>query len=78
MLRWVALEDAGLRLDDLGERPERNPIAVRERASLPPRDEVSGRVDSAKELEDNSALADSGHADECDELRRALRAHACQ
>ncbi len=36
LLGGVALEDAGLRLDDLGQRPERDALAVGERPALAP------------------------------------------
>ena len=72
LLRRVLLEDAGLRLDDLAERPQRDPVAVGEAASLAPGDELGVGVDDALELVDEAALADSGDADEREELRRAL------
>ena len=39
----VRLVDAGLRLDDLGERPERDAVAVCEAATLAPRRELGHR-----------------------------------
>jgi hypothetical protein len=69
----VALQDACLRLDHLGECPERNPLAVGQRAAAPPEDEPPGAaLDRTQQLEDEPAFADSGHADEGDELRLAL------
>ena len=68
--RDVLFGDPGLRLHDLGERPERDAVAVREAASLAPRDELGIRVHDALELEDEAALTDPGDADEREELRR--------
>ena len=72
VLRRVLLEDAGLRLDDLAERPERDPVAVGEAAALAPGDELGIGLDDALELVDEPALADAGDADQREELRRAL------
>ena len=47
LLRRVLLEDAGLRLDDLAERPQRDAVAVGEAAALAPRDELGVGVDDA-------------------------------
>jgi hypothetical protein len=74
----VGLEDPGLRLDDLAERPERDSLAVREGSALAPGDEVRAALDVAEKRPDEPALADSGHAHERDELRRALFLHALQ
>ena len=73
----VALQDPGLRLRHLAERPEGDALAVRERASLPPGD-VLGRVgvESGEELPDESALSDPGDADQCDELRGSVALRA--
>ena len=78
LLGIVALEDAGLGLDDLRERPEGHAVAVGEGAALSPGDELDVLVDRPEELGDEPALADAGHADERDELWRALLAHARQ
>ncbi len=40
LVRRVRLEDAGLRLDHLAQRPEGNALAVRQRAPLSPEDEI--------------------------------------
>ena len=48
LLGRVLLEDAGLRLDDLAERPQRDPVAVGEAAPLAPGDELGIRVDDAR------------------------------
>ena len=68
----VALEDAGLRLDDLGERPERDAVSVGEAAALAPGDELRVGVDDARELVHEPALAHPRDGDERDELRRSL------
>ena len=72
LLVRVLLEDACLRLDDLAERPQRDPVAVGEAASLAPGDELGVGVDDALELVDEAALADARDADEREELWRAL------
>jgi hypothetical protein len=72
LLRRVALGDAGLGLDHLAERPERDPVAVGEAAPVPPADQLRVLLDAPEELEDEAALADPGHADDRHELRRAL------
>ena len=58
LVRRVLLEDAGLRLDDLAERPERDPVAVGEAAALAPGDELGVGVDDPVELVDEPALPD--------------------
>ena len=68
----VALEDARVRLDDLAERPERDSVAVRETASLPPADELRATVHVAQKLGDLSRLADARLSDDGDELHRAV------
>jgi hypothetical protein len=70
----IGLEDSGLGFDDLGESPERHALAVRERASLPPEDEIGIGLDGVQELVDEAALADAGHPDEREELGRAILA----
>ena len=72
VLRRVLLQNARLRLDDLAERPERDPVTVGKAASLAPGDELRVGIDDAIEFVDEPALADSGDADEREELRRAL------
>ena len=74
----VGLEDPGVRLDDLAERPEAHALAVREGAALPPGDDLLVGVGDLEQLGDEAALADAGHADERDELRRLLRARPRQ
>ena len=70
--RRVLLEDASLRLDDLAERPQRDPVPVREAAALPPRDEFGIRLDGAVEFVHEPALSDPWHAHEREELWGAL------
>ncbi len=38
--RWVGLEDAGLGLDDLAQRPEGDPVAIGQAAALAPDDQL--------------------------------------
>ena len=72
LLGCVRLQDAHLVLDHLAERPEGHAVAVRQRAALPPGDELGALRDELEELADEAALADAGDADEGDELNRAL------
>ena len=76
--RRVLLEDAGLRLDDLGERPEGDAVAVCKQR--PCRQMMSSVSASAicGELVDQAALADARDADERHELRCALVARAVE
>ncbi len=71
-LSGVGLEDPGLRLHDLTERPVRGALSVRQRAPLAPCDELLVGVDDAAELVEKPALPHPGHADERHELRRAI------
>jgi hypothetical protein len=72
ILRRVALEDSGLRLHHLSERPERHALAIRKRAAVPPVDEVGLRFDMREQLGDETALADPGNTDDRYERRRVL------
>jgi hypothetical protein len=78
LVRVVGLEDPGLRLDDLGERPEGDTVAVGERAAVPPVDEVRPLLDRPEQLVDHPALADPPHTDERDELRLAFAVGAIE
>ena len=75
---WIRLEDPGLRLHDLAERPERDAFAVGERASLAPGDELLVRVHDAAELEEEPALPHPRYADERHELRRTVAARTLE
>ena len=66
----VRLENAGLRLCHLAQRPVADPIAVGEAAALTPDDDVRVLVDDREQLGHDPALADPGDADERDELGR--------
>ena len=70
--------DAGLRLDDLPERPERDSVAVGQTAALAPGDELGVVLDDPEELVHEAALPDSGNADDGHELRRARGANATE
>ena len=68
----IGPEHADLRLDDLAESPEAHTLAVRQRAALPPSNDLLVRIDNRKELADQPALAyprDAGHGHK---LRLAL------
>ena len=75
-LGGVGLEDAGLRLDHLAERPEGDALAVGQRAALPPVDDQLrvARRPPATSSQTSRLLPMPGHADERDELRRRARA----
>ena len=68
----IGLEYPGLGFDDLGERPQRDALPVRQATALTPADEVRIGVDVMEELEDEPALADARFADERDELDDAV------
>ena len=74
----VSFEDPELRLHHLPERPEGDAVPVGEAAALPPGDQVRPALDQLVELEHEPALADSGYADQGDELGRPLLQHAAQ
>ena len=67
--RTILFMDAGLRLDDLAQRPQGDSIAIRQAPALPPRNELVVGVDHLTQLVDEAAFADARHADECHELR---------
>ena len=72
----VGLEDPGLGLDDLPERPERDALAVGQAATVSPGDEIGPVVESRAELGDEAALADPGLAHDRHELHRRLALRA--
>ena len=77
-VRGVLLDDAGLGLDDLRERPERYAVAIGEAAALAPRDELRVGIGDARQLVHEAALADSGHPDEREQLRRSFVSRALE
>src|SRR5262249_11538760 len=74
----VRLQDPRLRLAPLAERPVAHALPVWQRASLPPVRQHAAVLDRLEELADEAALADPRDADEGQELRGALLAHACE
>jgi hypothetical protein len=64
----VRLEDPGVGLDHLAERPEADALTIRKRAALAPVDELRVMLDRLEELVDEAALPDPGLADERHEL----------
>src|SRR5205823_14760077 len=74
LLLGLALEDPRVRLHHLAERPEGDAVAVRQAAPVAPRRERFLLLQAAVQLEDEPALADTRHADQRHELRRALLA----
>src|SRR6266550_2940253 len=77
-LRRVGLENAGLGLDDLAERPEGHSVAIGKRAALPPGDQLRVGSDMVEQLEDEPALADAWDADDRHQLWGSLLARASQ
>ena len=77
--RRVGLEDAGVGLDDLAERPERDAVAVGEAAALPPVRRAPARSSTqVAELREQARLADPGLAGDRDELDLRLAEHALE
>jgi hypothetical protein len=74
--RVVRLEDAGLRLHDLAQSPERDALAVGQAPAVPPRDDVGAVVERAAKLGHETALADPGLAGDRHELHRRLALRA--
>ena len=77
-LRAVGLEDARLGLDDLGERPEREPGAVRQAPPLAPDDRLRALRREALELDEQAGLADTRVADERHCLERPVGASSVE
>ena len=69
----VGLQDPGVGLQDLPQRPERDALPVGQAPSLTPGDEVGFGVDVAEELGDDPALAEPRLAHDRDELDRGRR-----
>jgi hypothetical protein len=68
----VGIEQPGVCLDDLAQRPEGDALAIWEAAALAPVHEVGKVVDEGEELRRQPALADAWLADDRDELDRPL------
>jgi hypothetical protein len=68
----VGVQDPGLGLDDLAQRPQGHPLAVGQAAALPPGGQLGLGIHQLLELPDQAALADPGHPDQGDELHRLL------
>jgi hypothetical protein len=77
-LGGVRFENAELGLDDLGDRPVAQALAVGQRPSLAPEDQLRIAVDDLKQLGDQPALADSRHTDQRYELRAEVFANAIE
>ena len=67
-LASVALQDAGVGLDDLAERPKGDVLAVGQAVALPPRDHLWQGVHAGKELLHQTTLADARFAEKHGEL----------
>ena len=72
----VVREDARVVPHDLAQSPQAHALAVRQRAAVPPPDQVAIRFDRLEQLVDQAALADPRLADERDELGGFLGSHA--
>ena len=59
----VGLQDPGLGLHDLSQRPEADPVAVGEAPAFPPGDEIRELIDVAGELAHQTRLAEPGLGD---------------
>src|SRR4029453_18122985 len=81
----VPLQDAGLGLDRLGQRPKGRPVPIGQRPALPPgnrrrlggvlrRGARRGTGQAVGQLGQQPALADAGGADDRDQLRPLTRA----
>ena len=68
----VGLEDSGLSLDHLAERPERDALAIGKAAALAPVNELFIGLHYLEELVDEAGFPDPRDADQRDELRLAL------
>ncbi len=68
----VGLQDPGLRLHDLADRPERDALPVGEAPALAPRHELRPVVHPPPELRDEPGLPHAGLAGDGHELERAL------
>ena len=66
--RGVGLQDPGMGLEDLSQRPIRDALSVREASPLAPDGDVGRAVEVRPELGDDPALPDPGFADDGDEL----------
>ena len=71
-----SLERADLRPRHLGERVEARPFAVGQRVAVQTQQWIGRAVGAGEELDDQAALADPRIADDREQLRRALAAHA--
>src|SRR5438552_4082931 len=74
----IGLENPGLRLDHLGQRPVADSLAVWQRASLPPMRQLPASLDRLEQLPYEPALADAWDTDERHELRRTLLTRALE
>ena len=70
----IGVEDAGLRLDHLAQRPVGDAITVGQRTPLTPRDEVGVAFDHLHQLPHQAALADTRYAHHRHQLHGPLRA----
>ena len=74
----VTLEDPGLRLDDLRQRPKGDPVTVGKTATLAPGDQLRVGVDAPRQLIHQPALTHTRNSDERDQLRDPFLADAIE
>ena len=70
--RLLVLDDPGAPANHLGQRPERDAVAVREAASAVPPDVAGEPVDVLLELPREARLSDTADPDDRDEMRPAV------
>ena len=78
LLGRIGVQDAGLGLDDLPQRPQRHPLPVGQAAALTPGDQLPVGLDQLREFPDEPAFADPRHPDQGHQLRRLLGAGSGQ
>ena len=66
----VGFQDPRVRLHDLAERPEADPVSVGQTSALTPGDKLGELVNVAGKLADQARLAETWLRDDGDELRR--------
>ena len=76
LLRRICVIDAGVRLHELAQGPERDAFSVGQTPTLPPCDEVVEIVEVVPEIGDEPRLAHSGLTQDRDQLHRGVASTA--